>query len=257
MSISSSAEKHYASGYKRFLAPSIAQFFEKNFPKLFGPEIRRLLADEILSLIEEQYPVNTRLRPGQCLWNAVAIETRADSKKLKLVPVILTLVDETDITRLKNGEPHARVAEDVTARILEEAFNQGALLSMRDIGLLTWRDGAVISEYRKKWETKNDRMLPHPGNLQDMGTCITHKTSIVAKAVYEKMSPLQVAKETRHTPQAVDRYLRDFNRVRTCYQKQPDIEFICQVTGMSNYLVSQYVEIIEKNENRHLTGNVA
>jgi hypothetical protein len=257
MSNSSFSSKQYASANKRFLESMVAQFFEVNFPKFFGPEIRQRIGRQILELIEEQMPAHTHLRPGQCLWNAVSIDTRADSAKLKLVPVVLTLVDESDITALASGNSPARVAQGATARILDEAYQQGGLLSMRDIGLLTWRRGTDITDYRQAWEKRNERLLPHPGTLQDMGSCITHKTSIVVKVVYEKKPPLQVAKETKHTQPAVDRYLRDFHRVRTCYRRTPDLAFICMVTGMSQYLVKQYLDIIQQYEPCHLTGNFA
>jgi hypothetical protein len=257
MSIASFANKHYSSAHKRLLEARIAEFFEANFPRFFGSDIRKRIAEQLLNLFEEQLPAYTHLRPGQALWNAVAIDTRADSSKLRLVPVILTLVDDTDITRLAAGESPAKVAEDATARLLEEAYQQGALLSMRDIGLLTWRKGTAISDYRKAWETRHKRLLPHPGTLQDMGTCISHKTSIVVKAFYEKKPPMQVAQETKHTQQAVDRYLRDFHRVRTCYRQMPDMAFICLVTGMSRYLVTQYLDIIQQYEHTPLTGNFA
>lgn len=257
MSISSFASKHYSSAHKRLLEASIAHFFETSFPRFFGPDIRQRIAQQVLDLVEKQFPAHTHLRPGQCLWNAVAIETRADSAHLQLVPVILTLVDDADIARLEAGDSPAQVAQDATARLLQEAYQQGALLSMRDIGLLTWHRGTAISHYRKAWETRHNRLLPHPGTLQDMGTCISHKTSIVVKAVYENRPPTQVAQETKHTQQAVDRYLRDFHRVRTCYRQMPDITFICQVTGMSQHLVKQYLDIIQKYEPTLLTGNIA
>lgn len=257
MSIPSAAHKHYDSAHKRLLESRVANFFEVNFPKFFGPQVRERMAREILELVEEQMPAYAYLRPGQCLWNAVAVETRADSKKLRLIPVVLTLVDDNDITRLAAGQTTAQVAQDATARILEEAYQQGALLSMRDIALLTWRNDATVCLYRQAWEKRHERLLPHPGTLQDMGSCISHKTDIVVKVVYEHKSPVIAARETRHSQQAVDRYLRDFYRVRTCYRHNPDANFICQVTGMSAFLVNQYLRIIEKYETNYLTSNIA
>jgi hypothetical protein len=251
------AQKQYASAHQRLLPARIADFFDKNFPKFFGPEIRDRIAQRLLELIEEQMPPRTTLRPGQCLWNAVAIETRADSPKRRLVPVVLTLVDDTDITRLAAGASVAQVAQDATARLLEEAYQQGALLSMRDLAVLTWHTPRTIVGYRQAWETAQDRVLPHPGTLQDMGSCLTHKTAIVVKTVYERHDPRQVARETKHTQQAVDRYLKDFHRVRTCYRQHPDQAFVCQVTGMSPFLVKQYIDILEKYEPNPLTGNIA
>ncbi len=251
------ADKRYTSAHKRTLHASIARFFEVNFPRSFGRDIRDLIAREIVGLVESQIRSTEQLQPGQCLWNAVSIETRADSDKMKLIPVVLTLVDDMDVTRLSAGESVSKVAQDAVARILREAYDQGGLLSMRDIGLLVWRDSSSVSYWRKRWEERNQQVLPHPGSLQDFGTCITHKTAIIVKAVYEKKDTRRVAQETKHSQRAVDRYLKDFHRVRTCYEHGSDIEFICQVTGMSNHLVKQYIEIIQKHEPAPLTRNAA
>ncbi len=164
------------------------------------------------------------------------------------MPIIITLVSDEDITKLANGVKPSVVKQDAIARVLKEAHQQGALLSMRDLALLTWHDVSTMTSCRQKWGNDNNKLLPHPENLQDMGSCITHKTIIVVKAFYEKKNTTQVAKETCHTQKAVDRYLTDFHRVRTCYLQKPDLNIILQVTGMSPYLVKQYIEIIEKYE---------
>lgn len=245
--------KHYDSAQRRLLHRTIADFFTTNFPHWFGPDIRARIAEQLLARIEEQCPAVTALRPGQCVWNAVAIDTRADSPTLRLVPVVLTLVHEDDITRLAAGDSRAAVSQQATARVLDEAYQQGALLSMRDLGLLTWHRETDMSRIRQAWETAHDRLLPHPGLLHDMGSCVTHKVAIVVKTVYEKKDPRQVARETHHSQRAVDRYLNDFHRVRTCYQHHPDPDFVCYTTGMSKYLVTQYLDIIHQYENMKQT----
>jgi len=138
MSIPSPRQKQYSSALKRLLPATIANFFDVNFPKFFGPAIRDQIATAIINLVEEQLPAYGHLRPGQCLWNAVAIDTRADSQKLRLVPVVLTLVHADDITQRSANTPLKHITQAAIARMLEEAYQQGALLSMRDLALLTW-----------------------------------------------------------------------------------------------------------------------
>ncbi len=243
------SQKRYASAGRRFLQSAIENFFDSEFPKIFGPVIRNKIAERIVELVNQQLPNREYLRPGQCIWNAVSITTRPDSPCCKLVPVILTLVDSSDIEDLSRGVSMPAIARKAIARLCREAFEQGALLSMRDIGLLVWRKSSSISSIRKKWEVENnDTPLPHVGTIQDFGTCLTHKTAIVRKVVYEKKDPRRVADETKHTQRAVDRYLRDFHRVKICYQHSPDIEFVTRTTGLSKHLVNQYVQIINDNE---------
>ncbi len=248
MSLPAPDQRHYPSAQKRLLQARVAHFFEEHFPKLFGPTIRLRMAQDLLALLEAQQPPVTHLRPGQCLWNAVASDTRADSPHVRFLPVILTLVHADDLAQLATGASPATVRRQAVARVLEEAYQQGALLSMRDVGLLTWQQGPQITRARRAWETQHQRPLPHTGSLQDMGSCLTHKTAIVVKVVYEHRDPRQVAAETKHSQHAVDRYLKDFHRVRTCYRQRPELDFVCQVTGMSKHLVRQYIELIQQYE---------
>ncbi len=248
MSLPNRHRKHYTSAHKRFLQDAVARFLAESFPRFFGPAIVSRLAADLLALIERQSAPLTQVRPGQCLWNAVAIETRADSPHLHLVPVVLTLVDQQDIARWEAGARIGEVRQHALARILEEAYRQGGLLSMRDVGLLTWQHEETFTAYRRAWEEQHQRLLPHPGALQDMGSCLTHKRAIITRIVYEHQDPRQVAHQTRHSQPSVDRYLKDFHRVRTCYRKHPDLDFVHQVTGMSRHLIRQYIDLIETYE---------
>jgi hypothetical protein len=242
------AQKHFGSAPKRFLQSSIETFLDKEFPRTFGPVIRQKMAEKIVELIDQQLPPKDYLRPGQCVWNAVSIATRPDSPNCRLVPVTLTLVDPSDVEQLSSGIPMSVIAQQSIARICREAFEQGALLSMRDIGLLVWRKNSSISAIREKWEAIQQTSLPHVGTIQDFGTCISHKTAIIRKVVYEGKDPRRAADETKHSQRAVDRYLKDFHRVRTCYEHIPDVDFITRTTGLSKHLVNQYVSIINENE---------
>ena len=242
------AERHYGSARKRFLQSSIERFLDTEFPRTFGPVIRHKIAQQIVELVDRQLPAKDHLRPGQCLWNAVSIATRADSPHCRLVPVVLTLIDPSDVEQLAAGTPMSQIAQKAIARLTQEAFQQGALLSMRDIGLLVWREITSVSHLRQAWEARHQTSLPHTGSLQDVGTCISHKTTIIRKVVYEGKDPHRVSDETKHSQQAVDRYLKDFYRVKTCFQHNPDFDFITRTTGLSKHLVNQYVDIITQNE---------
>lgn len=242
------AQKHFGSARKRFLQSSIENFLDKEFPRTFGPVIRQKMAEKIVDLVDQQLPPKDYLRPGQCVWNAVSIATRPDSPNCRLVPVILTLVDSSDVEQLARGVRMSVIARRSIARICREAFEQGALLSMRDIGLLVWRSNAAITTIRQEWEADQKTTVPHVGTIQDFGTCISHKTVIIRKVVYEGKDPRRAADETKHSQRAVDRYLKDFHRVKTCYENMPDIEFVTRTTGLSRHLVHQYVSIIKENE---------
>lgn len=236
--------KHYRSAQNRFLRPSIQRFLQIQCPKLFGPLLAERLAEKIVELVEKQLPHKDHLQPGQMVWNAVSQQSRPDSPNLQLLPVLLTLVDSSDVEQLAKGTSMTTIAKKAIARICCEAYQQGALLTMRDIGLFCWRQNSALSSLRAAWEKEHDTTLPHSGSLQDFGSCISHKKTIVKKAIVDKKDPQRIALETKHSQKAVDRYLKDFHRVKTCYQQNQSVEFIAQVTALSPFLVKQYVEMI-------------
>ncbi len=241
--------KRFNSAKVRFLKGSLNSFFKQEFPKLIGPILRTKLIDELIKLIEKILPLKDHLKPGQILWSVVSTSTRADSLNPRFVPVVLTIINEEDIEKLTKGVPISQIMEQAIARIIQEAYSQGGLLSMRDIGLLTWRYGAAISTYRKKYEKEHDITLPHTGSLQDMGSCISHKSMIIRKIEVDKKDPYAVAKETNHSMLSVDRYIKDFSRVRICHQDGKDVNFISLATGLNKYVIDEYITILNLCQN--------
>lgn len=244
MQRASSSHRKYYSATDRFIQPAIANFFEQSFPKFFGQEIRNNIAEKIMDIFEKLNPNTNRIKPGQIFWNALDKNTRADSPKRKYVPVILTIISEQDIKQLAKGTSISIIRQNVIARICKEAFQQGGLLSMRDISLLLLINDSRATTIRKKYEKEHDKILPHTGNLHDMGTCISHKNQIVYKVIVEKKDPAKVAYETNHSQLAVDRYLKDFHRINTIYKQSQDIEYIHCVTNLSKPLIKQYISLI-------------
>ena len=241
--------KRFHSAKVRFLSGALDNFFKREFPKLLGPILRRKLVEELIKLLQALLPLKSHLKPGQIVWNAVCATTRADSPNVRFVPVTLTIINEHDVQQLSDGAAMTQIMKQAIARITKEAYAQGALLSMRDIGLLTWRSGGAISQYRKKYEKEQNLTLPHTGSLQDMGSCISHKSMIIKKVTIDKKDPLIVAQETNHSIGAVDRYIKDFNRVRLCYHDGKDEQFISLATGLNKAVVNEYIKLIENSLN--------
>lgn len=242
-------QKRYNAAKHRFFKPVIAGFFAKEFPKLFGPVMREKLADELIKLFETTAPETKRLKPGQILWNALDKKTRGDSPNRRYVTVTLSMITDDDVEQLAQGVAMSVIAQNAIARIMREAYEQGGILSSRDIGLLTLRHPTDISRLRKKHEKLNSCTLPHTGALHDMGTCISHKATILHKIIVEKKDPSAVAQECKHSQWAVDRYLKDYHRVKTLFQQNKDIDFIHLVTGIAKHVVREHIKIIEQTEN--------
>jgi len=239
------SNNRYHSARDRFLKATLSNFFAREFPKLFGPVMREKVAEELLALVTALYPKSHRLQPGQILWNTLDQTTRASSPRRNYVPVVLSVITLSDIDQLAHGAPMTRIARQAIARMIQEAYSQGGILSSRDLGLLTLRDPSTVSALRLAYEKEQNCSLPHTGLLHDIGSGVSHKTLILRKIVLEKKDPADVARETNHSQKAVDRYLNDFHRVKTAFLHNPDIEYIHLVTNLSKHLIKQYVEIID------------
>ena len=81
-----------------------------------------------------------------------------------------------------------------------------------------------------------------------MGTCISHKAIIIRKVILEKKDPYTVDRETRHSLQAVERYLKDYYRVQHCFHHGKDVAFTTAATGLSKALVTEYWNILKEIE---------
>lgn len=240
--------KRYRSAQQRFLKPVLMSFFARECPNLFGPILRERLADELVKLFESVAPERSRLNHGQVLWNALHRSTRGDSPRRRYVPVVLTLISSEDVQLLTKGVPMSQVAQGAIARIIQEAYQQGGILSSRDVGLLTLRDPSIASRLRRQYEAEHGCTLPHTGALHDMGSCVSHKTTIIRKVLFEKKDPAAVARECNHAQASVDRYLTDYHRVKTLYHLGSDIEFIHLVTQIAKHVIRQYITLIQQQD---------
>jgi len=238
-----SSAKHYSSAHDRFLKPAIVNFFEREFCGMFGPVVRENIADALIDLFNSLCPESSRLKPGQILWNALDKQTRADSENRRYKPVILSLVTDDEVSMFEIGSSVSLIRKNVMVRMIREAYQQGAVLSTRDLSLLLVSHAAYLSQLRIEYEQEHKTVLPHMGVIHDMGTTLTHKRLIVYKYVVEKKDPSVVARETNHSQLAVDKYLKDFNRVKTLVKDNKDIDFIHLTTNMSRSVIRQYLQI--------------
>jgi len=219
-------------------------FFEREFCGMFGPVVRENIADALIDLFNSLCPESSRLKPGQIVWNALDKRTRADSKKRRYKPVILSLVTDDEVSMFEKGTSVSTTRKNVMARMIREAYQQGAVLSTRDLSLLLVSSAAYLSQLRIEYEKEHKTILPHTGVIHDMGTTLTHKRIIIYKHVVEKKDPSIVARETNHSQPAVDKYLKDYNRVKTLVNDNKDINFIHHTTNIAKPVIKQYLQII-------------
>jgi hypothetical protein len=238
----SKSVKMYRSAHDRFLKPMIVNFLVHEL-RYLGPVTAANVADELIRIFEENVPQKNKLKHGQMLWNALDKNTRGDSKNRKYKSVVLSVVTDEDVALFEQNKSIKEIRKQIIARIIKETYQQGGILSTRDVGLILAQSEPAISNARIEYETENQTVLPHPGVLHDMGPTITHKQMIVHKYLTEKKATNIIALETNHSQRAVDNYIRDFNRVKVLLDENKDFLFIHMATKIAKHVIKQYQNI--------------
>ncbi len=89
--------------------------------------------------------------------------------------------------------------------------------------------------------------MPTRGNIHDLSGAITHKREIITLYLQGCLTPT-IAKKTRHSKDAVDRYIKDYEAVKLVRTVTADIDKISQVTYLSKRVISQYLDLIPSDE---------
>jgi len=241
----SKSVKLYRSAHDRFIKPMIVNFLVHEL-RYLGPVTAANVADELIRIFEEHIPQKDKLKHGQMLWNALDKNTRGDSKNRKYKSVVLSVVTDEDVALFEQGKSIREIRKQIIARIFKEAYQQGGILSTRDVGLILVQGEPPISNARIEYEKEHQTVLPHPGVLHDMGPTITHKQMIVQKYVVEKKSTNIIALETNHSQRAVDHYIKDYNRVKILLDDHKDLEFIHMATRIAKPVITQYQAIFNQ-----------
>jgi hypothetical protein len=211
---------------------------------LGGKRVIKMIVNDIKGLIEQFFPDNIEV--GQVIWPAISIdESQEQHKKIenhKIIPVRLSLVTKEDIEKFEKKVKRSEIEKARAVRLFNEAYEQGALLTQADVGILLGKSRNTMSNYVQQYQKEHDEVLPTRGNIHDIGPGITHKGIIVRKKL-EKKSTSQIARETKHSPEAVDRYIRDYGRVKMLLGKKMAVQEISYATGISKGVVEQYRDL--------------
>ncbi len=138
---------------------------------------------------------------------------------------------------------------------MDQAFDQGALLTRLDLSCLLGVCTAVVSKYVNEIQNSG-KILPTRGNIHDLSGAITHKREIITLYLENYLTP-EIAIKTNHSKEAVDRYIKDYHRVETLWKHDiTDLEQISHLSGLSKKVAQQYIDLLPeklfKNHNAKL-----
>lgn len=254
------AEEVNLKKFRRIHDKSLEQVLLHRFLNHYGYDkgdvTARAIVTDLLQLIERHFLISrphqdgVLLKYGQMAWPAVPIEERPKrAQRIQNIPmklVTLTFLSDEDIEAIKNGFRSRELRIRRMVRWADEAFDQGALLSQLDLAILLNVCDSVVSDYVNDYQRTTGRILPTRGNMHDLSGHITHKCEIVSLYLQGLHTP-QIARKTRHSKEAVDRYIRDFETVRLLTKVSTNPDQIAQLARLSLRVVRQYLDLLPQD----------
>ncbi len=238
----------------RGLQQALAYRLGREFPRLGGPRILDLCAQMILEIIEEQIRPLESIRHAQALWLAVDKSDfparHKTIRRTRLKPVVLDLLTPEDIDALVDREPASQRHLRKCERLCRQAYEQGGLLGNCDLSQLLNLPESNIASLLAAQENRTGRLIPRRATLHDVGSGLTHKRIICWKRYAEGKTTEEIARETYHSHEAVDRYLGQFDRVRHCRRQGFSEKETSFILKCSEALVREYMAIDDELKQR-------
>lgn len=184
--------------------------------------IARPLIKRVLEIVEEYDANRGFMRPGEVLWLAMDKDRKFGyglaTCLCKMKVVKLQVWTQEEVRRLMKGESIRDVLPDRIARLLKDAYAQGGVLSLVDVGLIVGKSpGCVAEVLRKRYRPRHpEEFLPTIGSVFDVGKTTTHK-AIAVKLHLQGLLLAKIARRMDHHPSRVQKYIDDFQRVAGAY----------------------------------------
>ena len=135
---------------------------------------------------------------------------------------------------LSSGFTRREVREKRIIRLFKEGYEQGGVLSNNDIALLLNISPSTVSKQVREYMERTKEVVPTRGTVHDLGRAITHKR-IIIRLYPERYLTSEIARRTKHSEEACDRYIRAFNKVRMLADRNMSVEEIARTLETVSY----------------------
>lgn len=238
---------------KRSLKQQLLAKFLNEYGYERGPVVAAAIVDDLLALIDQLY--TEQLPPRHLNWPAVPIHNGPNGKSpdiQQLVTVRLQMVSDQEVALLNDQKLLGQQAAKRTfnqhrfARWCQQAYQQGGVLSLFDLSLLSGLGEGQVGYLIRQYEQDHQLTLPLRGTVHDVGPSVSHKAEVIRRFL-RGQSPAQIARDLNHTQQAVDIYIKDYEVTRKLAQKFP-VADIPALSRRSASLVKEHLKLIRQYE---------
>lgn len=203
-------------------------------------------AEVLVDMVREVFcgdPADRPLPPGRMRYTCVAASEGA-GKPIELCQktvVVLTMLDADDLTA---GDPR-RLRQSRIVRLVEEARDQGGLLSQEDLARLLGCDTRTIRRDVRELRRRHGLHVATRGQQKDIGPGLTHR-NVAVRLWLEGKEPLEVARRIHHSLRSVERYIGHFCRVVFLLWKGLNTFQIALAVGISTSSTQRYIDLYHR-----------
>jgi hypothetical protein len=185
------------------------------------------------------------LQAGELCYLAVASEEPPGKPIIacRKVQVSLELATPEDHEVLR-VEGLAAMRRQRLARLARQAQVQGGLLTVEDLAYLTCSSTATVKRDLAECRRK-EVAVPTRGQIRDIGPGVSHKAQVVQLYLCG-LQFTEIERRTRHSEDAIRRYLLDFRQIAALYARGASIPEIRAATGRSAGVIGEYIGIYER-----------
>jgi hypothetical protein len=233
----------------RLTVKTLDQRFQRELET--GFEIAPRIAQGILNLAKEIFGLDSgatnhfRLRPGQ-IRQVIAASTAFHGPPLEetdMVTVTWTIdAGEDDLAVLREHDQVALRRVRIL-RLIDEALEQGGVPTQEDLAWVLQVSVRTIRSNIAALKAEGYAMVTR-GMLQGAGRGQTHKVLIV-ELYLKRYTYTEIMRRTRHSSQAIKRYLQSFSRVVMLTRKGLNAGEISHAVGISERLTQEYLTLYE------------
>jgi hypothetical protein len=229
----------------RTIAKSSDGEFKYELENLYelSPKLSSMILQSAKACLIRDY----QLREGQKEVTVISIEECAGKivEKMERKKVRLTIDNGIDDIEIKQEFGRIELRRKKIERITEEALEQEGVLSQEDLS--KYLSCTVRTIQRDIGAMKKEGIgIITRGSLHNIGRGQTHKVKII-EMYLEGKTYSEIKLKTRHSVGAIKRYIENFVKVSLSQKRKIyRTKDISSVTGLSETLVKQYLEIIRR-----------
>lgn len=242
----------YASIAKRTFQAALIHLLETDFRIVGSHRILKVLAEEVETLVTAFYPPTERIASGHLIWTCTGDEGQKaqpgkPTEAYKTVTVVLPLIGPEELAehtaRGGRGQGAARTRtrrKRQIQRLVTAAAAQGGLLTLAELSVILGVGYELIQACVREVEAETGTPLPLKGYKMDQGSRPTHKGDII-RLSEQGLAPPDVARESQHNLKSVERYLKDYERVRLLLKQNLCAAEISAIIGRGTSVVAEYI----------------